>query len=227
MNPETDEKLPEPEGARKEQQKPKLIIMTNCKYPGMPKRVILITGTPCTGKTTLSKQLTQKLGAYYVNLTDYAKTNGLVLREDKKRNTSVVDEEKMRGKLEVTITQAQQETVIVDGHYAYAVVPSQVATHVFVLRKNPIELKQHMQNCGFPEKKIRENLSAEILDVCLVEALQMQKGKVCELDATGKTVEALVEEVLEILEDKKPCQSGFVDWLGLLEREGLTDQFLE
>ena len=84
-----------------------------------------------------------------------------------------------------------------------------------------------MEKCGFEGAKLWENLSAEILDVCLIEAVQMQPGKVCELDVTGKTVEEVVNEILDVLERGKKCFSGIVDWLGMLEREGLTDQYLK
>ena len=193
----------------------------------MNKRVILITGTPCTGKTTIAKMLTAKLHAEYINLTDYAKTYNLTLGEDKERNTLIIDEEKMRTKLTETINAAVKATIIVDGHYAAAVTPTELVANVFVLRRNPKELKQFMEKCGFEGAKLWENLSAEILDVCFVEALQTQPGKVCELDATGKTVEAVVDEIMDVLEKGKKCYTGLVDWLGMLEHEGLTDQYLK
>jgi adenylate kinase len=191
------------------------------------KRVILITGTPCTGKTTAAKQLAAKLKAQYINLTDYAKTYGLTLGEDKERKTTIIDEEAMQTKLAETINASDNTNIIIDGHYAAAVTPPNLATHVFVLRRNPKELKEFMQKCGFSEAKLNENLSAEILDSCLIEALQTQQGKVCELDVTGKTVEETVTDILDVLEKRKKCFSGSVDWLGLLEREGLTDQYLK
>jgi adenylate kinase len=193
----------------------------------MNKRVILITGTPCTGKTTIAKALTAKLHAEYINLTDYAKTYNLTLGEDKERNTLIIDEKKMHTKLAQTINTADKANIIVDGHYAAAVTPTELVSNVFVLRRNPKELKQFMEKCGFEGAKLWENLSAEILDVCFVEALQTQPGKVCELDATGKTVEAIVSEMMDVLEKGKKCYTGFVDWLGMLEHEGLTDQYLK
>ena len=193
----------------------------------MNKRVILITGTPAVGKTTTAKVLAAKLDAQYINLTDYAKTNRLTLGEDKQRKTIIINEEKMRTKLSETITATDKADIIVDGHYASAVTPTELVTKVFVLRRNPKELKGFMEKCGFEGAKLWENLSAEILDVCLIEAVQMQAGKVCELDATGKTVEAVVNKILDVLERGKKCYSGIVDWLGMLEQEGLTDQYLK
>jgi adenylate kinase len=191
------------------------------------KRVILITGTPCVGKTTTAKQLATKLNADYINLTDFAKTNNLTLGEDKKRNTTIINEKAMQHKLAETINATDNANIIIDGHYASAVTPPNLTTHVFVLRRNPKELKQLMQKCGFEGAKLWENLSAEILDTCLIEAIQTQQGKVCELDATGKTVEETVSEIMDVLEKGKKCYSGIVDWLGMLEKEGLTSEYLK
>jgi adenylate kinase len=193
----------------------------------MNKRVILITGTPCTGKTTTAKALAAKLGAAYINLTDYAKANSLIQGEDEERNTLVIDEEKMRLKLAETIDQTDNANIIVDGHYAAAVTPTQHTALVFVLRRSPVELKVFMEKCGYAGSKMWENLQAEILDVVLGEAVEVHAGRVCELDVTGLSTEAVVGEILDVLAKRKTCLVGAVDWLGMLEREGLTDQYLK
>ena len=193
----------------------------------MNKRVILITGTPCTGKTTTAKALTAKLNAEYINLTDYAKTHKLTLGEDEERKTIIINEEKMQTKLAETVNTSNNANIIIDGHYAAAVTPSNLVTRVFVLRRNPKELKKFMEQCGYTGTKMWENLSAEILDVLLVEAMQSQQDKVCELDVTGKTVEENIREIIDVLDKGKKCYCGIVDWLGLLEQEGITDQYLK
>jgi adenylate kinase len=191
------------------------------------KRVTLITGTPCTGKTTTAKQLATKLNADYINLTEYAKTNGLTLGEDKKRQTTIINEKAMQQKLTETINATDNANIIIDGHYAAAVTPPNLVTHVFVLRRNPKELKKLMQKNNYPEAKLNENLAAEILDTCLTEALQEQKKeKVCEIDTTEKTVDAITNEILEVINKKKNCTIGNVDWLGTLETQGILDQYL-
>jgi adenylate kinase len=191
------------------------------------KRVILITGTPCTGKTTTAKQLAAKLCAEYINLTEYAKTYGLIQGEDTQRQTTIINEKAMKHKLAETIITSTNANIIIDGHYAAAVTPQNQTTHVFVLRRNPKELKVFMEKCGFKNQKLWENLSAEILDSCLIEAIQTQEGKVCELDVTGKTAEEIVADILDVLDKGKRCLSGFVDWLGMLEREGILDEYLK
>lgn len=194
----------------------------------MNKRVILITGTPCVGKTTLAKKLTKALNALYVNLTDLAEEEQLILDKDKERDTTIIDETKMRRKLKQIITNTDTTDIIIDGHYAAAVTPKTTVTNILVLRRNPKELRELMQKRGFSQRKQDENLSAEILDICLVEALRSHpKEKVCELDVTGKTVDDTLKTVLLVLEGKTKCGVGYVDWLGMLEREGKTGEFLK
>jgi adenylate kinase len=191
------------------------------------KRVILITGTPAVGKTTLAKKLAEQLNAQCLNLTELSKTEHLALREDKERGTTVIDEAKMRSKLKQLINQTE-DSVVIDGHYAAAVTPKALVTNVFVLRRNPVELRGFMQKRGYNESKQNENIAAEILDVCLMEALQKQEhGKVCELDVTGKTVDDTLRDVCEVLEGKRKCFVGSVDWMGTLERDGVLDEYLK
>jgi adenylate kinase len=193
----------------------------------MNKRVILITGTPCVGKTTLAQKLAQTLNAQYINLTDLAEKENLTLGKDEERDTTIIDEVKMRRKLKQIIEKSSQTDSIVDGHYAAAVTPKTLTAYTFVLRRHPTELQALMQKRGYNKLKQSENLSAEILDVCLVEALQKQNSeKVCEINVTGKALEDTLEEVLKVLEGKQKCYVGCVDWLGLLEREGKIDEYL-
>ncbi len=191
------------------------------------KRVILITGTPCVGKTTTAQALAAKLGAEYINLTDYAKQNNLTLGEDKERNTLIINEEKMQQTLSQTIDNSTNNNIIIDGHYASAVTPERHVAQVFVLRRHPKELKEFMEKRGYSGTKLWENLQAEIIDVCLGEAVEIHAGRVCELDVTGKPVETVVEDIIAVLEKRKNCLVGQVDWMGVLENEGTLDQYLK
>jgi adenylate kinase len=194
----------------------------------MARRVILITGTPCVGKTTVARKLTKCLNAQYVNLTKLAIERNLVLANDKPRHTTIIDEQKMKTKLSNIIDNTEKNDVIIDGHYAAAVTPKQKVTHVFVLRRNPIQLREVMKKRGFRDQKLWENLASEILDVCLVEALREQESeKVCELDTTDKTADDIIQDVLDVLENSRKCHFGGLDWLGMLDKEGKLDEYLK
>ena len=63
------------------------------------------------------------------------------------------------------------QDVIVDGHLASDVVLPSLAANIFVLRLDPSVLQKRLQARGYKTKKIKENVAAEILDVCLVDAI--------------------------------------------------------
>jgi len=193
----------------------------------MPKRVILLTGTPCVGKTSAARLLTVKLNALYVNLTDLAVHDKLVLGRDEERNTVIVDEPRLKKKIRSTIEKTDKKEVIIDGHYAVNVVPKELVTRVFVLRRDPVELRGLMEKRGFQGGKLLENLASEALDVCLFDALRVVgKRRVCELDVTGQSVEETVNQILLLLRHPRKCRVGVVDWLGKLENEGLLDEYV-
>ncbi|MGB9741153.1 MAG: adenylate kinase family protein [Candidatus Bathyarchaeia archaeon] len=193
----------------------------------MSKRVILLTGVPCVGKTSVARLLVSRLDALYVNLTELAVNENLILGRDELRGSIIVDEGRMRRKISEIIEESSKD-VVVDGHYVASVVPKRFVMYVFVLRRNPVELKIFMEKAGFSGRKLWENLASEILDVCLVDALRVYgKGRVCELDVTGKSVEEVVCEILNVLAGHFKCRVGVVDWLGILESEGLLDKYLK
>ena len=191
------------------------------------RRVILVTGTPGVGKTTVSRSLASKLDAVYISLAELVERERLISGVDKARGTLIADTDKVSKRMQEIIKSSECD-VIVDGHYAVDVVPPKDVHLVFVLRRDPSELKNIMENRGFKERKLWENLAAEILDVCLWDAVSAcGSDKVCEIDVSGKRIEEVVEDIILMLERRKKCQVGIVDWLGKLEGEGRLHEFLK
>jgi adenylate kinase len=194
----------------------------------MKKQVILITGTPKVGKTTTALNLAEQLKAECINLTDLAQKENLILKKDKQRNTTIINEQQLKKRITQLIKTTQNQTIIIDSHYAAAIVPKALATHVFVLRRHPKQLRKLMQQAGYKNNKLHENLTAEILDTCLVEAITHQgKQKACEINTTNKTTQTITNEIIQTLNKKRKCQTGTVDWIAELENEGTLDEYLK
>jgi len=186
-------------------------------------------GTPCVGKTSVSSQLAIELNALQIDLGELVKREKLSSGVDRTRGTLIANRAKLSRRVrEIIRRRGQNRDVIVDGHYATDIVPPKNVTKVFVLRRYPVELKKLMETRGFKGRKLWENLAAEILDTCLCDAVKaVGFNKVCEIDVTGKEIEEVVNDMVSILNEKKPCAVGIVDWLGKLERENRLDEFLK
>ncbi len=190
------------------------------------RRVIVITGTPGVGKTSISKLLASKLGTLHIDLGRLVKDEGLFTEIDVERDTLVADIERVSRKVK-EIIESSDKDVIVEGHFAVDVIPPEIIYKVFVLRRHPEELRAILERRGFREGKVWENVGAEVLDVCLYEAIEACGiDKVCEVDATGRSMEDVVDEMTSILSGEKKCRAGFIDWLGRLEAEGKLEEYL-
>ncbi|RJS88969.1 hypothetical protein CW700_05995 [Candidatus Bathyarchaeota archaeon] len=184
--------------------------------------IIVVTGTPGVGKSTISRLLARRLEALHVDLSVLALKEGLILGWDEKRETAVADLQLLKAHLEEMAS--LDRTLVVEGHYAPEVVDPERATFIFVLRKDPWRLKEELEARGYGREKVAENVAAEVLDVCLMEAVSTYgEDRVSEIDVTELSPEEVVEEMLSIIQRGRPKGVGKVDWLS---RPGV-EQLLE
>ena len=176
-------------------------------------RIILITGVPGVGKTTISSLLMQKLDAVHIDISKIVKEENLYESIDEERQSLIIDIEKLRISI-LKIKAGTKKNIIIDGHSTSNALKSDEISNVFVLRKAPWELKEILKDRKWSLFKIKENIEAEIIDVCLVDTLEIfEPAKVCEIDTTGKSPEEIVKKMLEIINEGINCNFGKIDWL--------------
>ena len=84
---------------------------------------------------------------------------------------------------------------------------------VIVLRLNPDILQNRLISRNYSEDKIHENLEAEALAVCSVEAYENHEKNVNEIDTTNLKIEDVLKLVEDVLFDKKEFPMGHVDFM--------------
>ena len=181
-------------------------------------KVIIVTGTPSTGKTTLSKKLAKKLNLYYLDVNETIKKYKLSEGYDKKRKTKIVDVKKLNNALIKEINNFKNTIkknsikmlsptkfnkikynklksiknkknnknidggIIIDSHLSHYL-PKRYVGLCIVTKCGLKELKRRLKKKKYPYNKIRENLDAEIFDICLSEAKE-SRHKVIVIDTT-------------------------------------------
>jgi len=134
------------------------------------KYVIIVTGTPGTGKTTLSKKLAKNLRAEYIDVNKVIENNYLINYFDNERQCNVVDEEKLAFALKDIIKKSSNPLVI-DSHMSH-VLPKNYVTCCIVTRCELPNLRKRLEEREYSQEKIKENLESEIFEICLQEALE-------------------------------------------------------
>jgi adenylate kinase len=174
--------------------------------------IILITGTPGVGKTTLAKSLSRKSGFKLVELNRLVRKEKLYTRLDRVRKTYIVDQGKLRRRLEAL--SRSSDTMVLPTHLIGRFLPKASVKLALVLRLDPVVLYKRLRARRWTKSKAWENTEAEILDVCLQDSLSLLgPRKVYEIDTTRKSAAEVYREALKVLSRGKTGRSCVVNWL--------------
>lgn len=154
---------------------------------------IIVTGTPGTGKTELAKELAKKLRYEYIDVNDVITGNRLIEGYDKARQTNIVDEKKLGKALAGLIR--KKDNLVIDSHLSHYI-PAKYADRCIVTKCELKTLKKRLEGKGYLPEKVRENMDAEIFDICLNEAIEMGH-KVLIVETSRKSPKNIVEGLLK------------------------------
>lgn len=164
--------------------------------------LIALSGTPGCGKTTASKILENR-GYCIKSIKSLSEENDCISGYDADMDSKEIDLEKLN---EYVKEHLKKGEYIVEGHLSHLL----SVDMVIILRCDPIVLNKRLENKGWKDRKIKENVKAEIMDVIKVEAYD-EDHKVFEIDTTNKNPEEVADQVERII--KGEASDINVDWL--------------
>ncbi len=140
--------------------------------------ILIVTGTPGTGKTTVAKEVSKLLNHEYIDVNELIRTK----EYDQERDCRIVDVEELKTKLLSLINKSSD--LVIDSHLSHYLDSKFVDLCIVTKCSLPV-LKKRLEKRNYSEKKIRENLDAEIFDTCRVEA-QEQGHKIVTINTDQK-----------------------------------------
>lgn len=163
-------------------------------YNNTFQRVILITGTPGVGKTSVGNYLKKK-GYVVISLNDFIISNGIYYGYDLSRESVIVDEEYLEIIIKNYIKDIS-EIIFIEGH-TVDLLPSKIVSDIIILRCSPGELRKRLLSRGYSLKKIDENIHAEIMEEIKISILNnFPDKKIIEIDSNHLSNEEIVEIIL-------------------------------
>jgi len=144
-------------------------------------KIIIVTGTPGTGKTKIAKKIAKQLNFRYINVHNLIKKNKIYDSYDKKRDCYVVDTKKLNKFLKDLIKKSKKSLVI-DSHLSHYL-PKKYVNLCIVTKCDIKILKKRLEKRKYSKEKIKENLQSEIFNICLNEAKE-KKHKILIIDTT-------------------------------------------
>ncbi|MBI5680061.1 MAG: adenylate kinase family protein [Methanobacterium sp.] len=176
--------------------------------------IILITGTPGVGKTTVSKILAEKIGAHIIHINELVNEKNIYTGIDEEKGYKIVNLDALFNELdEITEKIDKSRCIIVEGHLSHLFEKSDI---VMVLRANPHVLRDRMMSKGWKESKICENIEAEIIDLCSYESFEIHENKVNEIDTSDISPQKVADSIIGVVNGSKKFPVGNVDFLDYL-----------
>ena len=168
-------------------------------------KIIIVTGTPGTGKTLLSRKLASKLNFHYIDANRMIRKYKLSEGYDKKRNTKIVDATKLNKTLIMEISNFKKDKktkgIIIDSHLSHYL-PKKYADLCIVTKSSLKTLEERLKKRKYTKSKIRENLDAEIFDVCLNEAKEKGHNMLVFDTTEGISISKICNKINSITKNK-------------------------
>ena len=188
-------------------------------------KIIIISGTPGCGKTSIANELSKLIDARILSLNKLAVSDDFSFEYDKERKTYIVDFKIFLPYILKKIKILQKKDIkflIVESHFS-DIIPNKFIDYIFILRCDPDELAKRLKRKNFSLSKITENVQSEILGNCVNYLIQKKiKSPIYEIDTTNLNIESVTKTINDIIFAKVDVKSyylGKIDWLKKLFQE--------
>jgi adenylate kinase len=162
--------------------------------------IICITGIPGSGKSTIAKELSKRINAELIDISDFVIKNKLYEEYDDVYQTYIVDENKLFEKIDEYIKSKENTDIIIDGNFSHLYDKCDIC---IVIKADPNIIYERLKNRNYPYHKIFENIWSMNLEVIEDEIENENKEYYVFFNNNLEDINKIVEGIIKIIEKKK------------------------
>ncbi len=179
----------------------------------MKQYVLIVTGIPGTGKTSVSKCLAEELDCIHLDVSTILYKEGFIEKDPSLRDTHLASEAGIEYIVSTSLHLIDRgKCVILDTHYPGEFLSKLEEDYalIVVLRTEPFTLMKRLEAKGWRRDKVIENVLGEIFGV-IYDYLGYDVHSSVEVDTTNTTPCAAAHRALELAEEWNVGPR--IDWL--------------
>ena len=181
-------------------------------------RIILLSGTPGTGKTSVAHELFSQFQIKFISAGQVVLEENLYDAEDVARDTKVVDADKFNAYFAHKLENLSED-LIFECHYADMLNHPRISLGI-ILRCHPTVIETRLKSRGYSDQKLRENGEAELLGASssyMLERLDLvNENAIFEIDTTHLSISDIAQRIIDIIQHpsrNENHQIGHISWL--------------
>jgi len=194
-------------------------------------KIIVISGTPGTGKTSTSQIIAESINAKVISLNELAISKKFTSGYDDKRDTHIVDFNKLTPHIIDLIEEHKElhtEFLVIESHFS-DIVADDLIDYAIIFRCHPDALHRRLEKRDYSIEKIKENIKSEILGNSVNYMIQKKiKSPILEIDTTTMDIKSVARIIIDIVAkdgNLDDFRLGKVEWLEELAQNDRYKEF--
>ncbi|MHA1796960.1 MAG: adenylate kinase family protein [Candidatus Helarchaeota archaeon] len=191
-------------------------------------KIILLTGTPGTGKSILAASISNEINCKLFNINKIVVEHELFSKWDETRNIPIIDDNKINQYfLDFLNSSSNDAIILIEGHYFEFLSPDLI-NKIIILRTHPSILQERLQKRNYKPEKIKENVQAEILGNIMGTILEKYaQVPLFQVDTSKMSEKKASKLIIDFIKNKKNPTKGseYIDWLPIIEEKKELEKF--
>ena len=164
------------------------------------KRLLVVTGTPGAGKSTIAQLLVSEFGFVHIDFHELIEKDPTLSSDfNKEKDCYDLDMDRVEELVRAQLLENPGKLMVLDTHVSQHLTAEIIFAAIIVRCSDLKVLEERLADRGYAAAKVKENLDAEIFDICHDETIELGVETLVFDSAQGLNEGMVIEKVTELL----------------------------